>query len=106
MKRFLNFFFGLIVGCTLMFVGLKYHVVRASDGFHFVPKSRARLASVYADLRTFTMNDWRNRQDLLVDITNSNDHDLKELVARSTFTNQLGAAWDGTWDRLGNRDLP
>ena len=89
-----------------MFVVLKYHIVRATDGFHMVPKSQAKLASVYSDLRTFTVRDWRERQDLLVDITNSNNQELKEQVARSTFMNQVGGTWDGAWDRWGSSDLP
>lgn len=88
-----------------MFVGLKYHIVRAADGFHMVSKSTARLGWVYSDLRTYTAEDWNQQQGLLYDITNSDNQSLKEEVARSTFGNHIDQAWGTMWDRYGS-ELP
>ena len=105
MKRFSNFAFGLLFGAGLMFVGLKYHIVRANDGLHMVPKTMAKLGSVYSDLRTFTVRDWQDRQELLADITRSNDRQLQEEVARAALGNQLNQALDRSWDQWGG-NLP
>lgn len=99
MKRFSNFVFGLVIGAGLMFVGLKYHIVRANDGLHMVPKATAKLGSVYSDLRTFTVRDWQDRQELLADITRSNDRQLQEEVARAALGNQFHQALDRSWDQ-------
>lgn len=79
-----------------MFVGLKYHIVRASDGFHWVPKTTARMSSAYTDVRGFTVDDWRTHKDLIVAITNSDDDSLKEEAAKSTLGNTFDSAWE-TW---------
>ena len=94
MNRFSTFLFGLFVGAGLMFVGLKYHIVRASDGFHWVPKMTAKLSSVYTDVREFTVDDWRTHQDLMIAISDSHDEALKEEAARSTLGNTFEGAWE------------
>lgn len=94
MNRFSTFFFGFVVGAGLMFVGMKYHIVRASDGFHMVTKSSAGLNSIYADVRNYTVDDWRANKSLLVDITNSGSDALKEEAARSALGNTFNDAWE------------
>ena len=89
-----------------MFVGLKYHIVRASDGFHMVPKSTAKLGSVYSDVRTFAVRDWEDRRELLFDITQSNNHLLKEEAARSAIGNEMGRAWNSAVEGWLGSDLP
>lgn len=79
-----------------MFVGLKYHIVRATDGFHMVPKSTAKIGSFYADVRNYSMEDWKQHKTLLLDITNSGSDQLKEEAAKSALGNTFDDAWD-TW---------
>ena len=94
MKRVPTFFAGLLVGAVLMFFGLKFQVVRAESGYHFVPKAQARLTSFYADIRDYDVDDWRNNRQLVFDITQSGNDTLKEEAASAalgnTFNNALG----------------
>ena len=94
MSKFSTFLIGLVLGAVLIFVSLKYHVVRASDGYHWVPKSSAKLGWFYADVREFTVDDWRKHQELVLDITKSDDSALQELAAKSALGNTLDSAWD------------
>ncbi len=97
MNRFSTFIFGFILGCGLMFVGLKYHIVHASDGLHMVPKTTARF-SIYTDVRKYSVDDWRNNRDLLVDITNFGSDELKEEAAKSAVGNLFDSAWENFTD--------
>lgn len=94
MNKTSTFLFGLVAGASLMYVGLKYHVVRASDGFHMITKTRPQLSELYTDVRDFTVDDWRTHKNLMIAITESNDDALKEEAARSTLGNTFDNAWD------------
>ena len=48
MNKFSTFLFGIALGATLMYVGLKYYVVRATDGYHMVSKSKAEFVKDFA----------------------------------------------------------
>ncbi len=93
MNKFSTFLFGIALGATLMYVGLKYHVVRATDGFHMVAKSKAELGTAYVDVRNYTANDWSERLQLATDIANSDNDALKEEVAEATVNNSLDSMW-------------
>lgn len=93
MNRVFNFALGLLVGAGLMFLGMKYHVVRASDGFHFVPKSNAKVFPFYADVRLYKLADWQQNRDLLADISTFGNDQLKEEAARSAVGNSFEDAW-------------
>ena len=66
MGRLTTFATGVIVGAVVSAVALKYHVVRAQDGVHFIPKAGATLAYPYTDIRGFGIAEWSDRQDLLL----------------------------------------
>ncbi len=72
MNRSGFFLAGLFVGVALTFVGLKYHVVRASDGVHLVPKLTADFREPYMDIREFSLSDWNNHRTLAAAIMRSN----------------------------------
>lgn len=94
MSKFSIFFIGLVMGAALIFVSLKYHVVRASDGYHWIPKTSSKLSWVYQDVREFTVDDWRNHPDLMLDITKSDDLALQEEAAKSALGNTFDSAWE------------
>ncbi len=54
MARLGSFLVGIAVGGAAVFTGLKYHVVRANDGVHLVPKLQAQFDEAYVDIRKFT----------------------------------------------------
>ena len=94
MNRFSAFLLGLAIGAGVMFTSLKYHIVRARDGFHMIAKTKANLGEIYTDVRGFTIEDWRERQNLMFAITESDNDALKEQAARSTLGNTFENAWE------------
>ena len=53
MGRLSTFVFGGIIGAVLVFGSLKYHLVRAPDGLHLIPKLESNLSETYVDVRQF-----------------------------------------------------
>jgi hypothetical protein len=72
MPRFMTFLLGVAAGVMLYHTATIYHVVQAQDGFHFVKKSRARLAEAYVDVRSFGVNEWASHAELAADLTAAN----------------------------------
>ena len=101
MKKLLNFMFGAMVGAAVMFVALKFHVVRAEDGFHMVPKTLARLNSIYVDIREFTITDWDGHRELALDLANSRKAYLLEDAAKNTLNNTVLDLFDGLDGNMG-----
>jgi hypothetical protein len=89
MKRLMTFFFGMIAGAALLLGAERYHVIRADDGLHMVPKLHANLADTYVDIRSFTGADWTSHPDLASSMIAD---DRRELVE--------GAATDALQDGL------
>lgn len=94
MNKFSALIFGILIGAALMFVGLKYSVVRANNGFHLIAKSAAKLNTAYIDIREYTAADWKDRIDLATDIANSKNTELQEEVTRSAMNNSLDSIFD------------
>jgi hypothetical protein len=94
MRSLSTFVFGMIVGATLLFVGLRYHVVRAQDGFHLIPKSSARINEPYVDIRNFSVADWEQHQALAMAIVQADKAYLMQDSAtesvRRSFNDLLG----------------
>ena len=84
----------MIVGAALLFVGLRYHVVRAQDGFHLIPKSSARINEPYVDIRSFTPADWEQHKALAMAIVQADKAHLMQAsateVIRQSFNDLLG----------------
>lgn len=76
MKRLTSFFAGMFVGAVGLYVMMSYHLVRASDGFHFVPKIAAKLDQPYYDIRQYTLQDWQTHQPLMLAILKANKGNL------------------------------
>ncbi len=53
-----------------------YHVVRASNGFHLIPKQPSRLGETFVDIRSFTMTDWTARPQLASALVQANQQQL------------------------------
>jgi hypothetical protein len=54
----------MATGAMLLHGVTMYHVVRAADGVHLIPKQPPRLSESYVDIRTFSMNDWADHAQL------------------------------------------
>ena len=94
-KRFSGFLMGLVLGGALVFVGLKYHVLMASDGLHMIPKMSAEFGESYVDIRQFTLDDWNEHRTLAAAIVRSGRGDLlgdsADQALRTTLDGALEA---------------
>ncbi len=85
MGRLSTFVFGVIVGVVLTFGSQRYHVVRASDGFHLVPKLSASFSQAYVDVRSFGIADWAEHRGLAGAIIRAK----KDHLLKGSATDQL-----------------
>ena len=97
LKRLSGFLFGFVAGALFMFLALKYHLVRADDGLHMIPKAQATLSGAYVDIREFSLSDWQERPELALAI---NQAGKTELLTDSGFEALRGVAND-LLNRLG-----
>lgn len=98
MARLGSFLGGLVVGGVAVFVGLKYHVVRASDGVHLVPKLQAHFDEAYVDIRKFGFDDWNKHRSLAVAMAQAE----KGYLMQETTTDSLRRSVDSVLEGLGN----
>jgi hypothetical protein len=89
MGRISFFLAGIMVGAVAMFTTLKYHVVRAEDGFHLVPKMQSDFSDPYVDVRNFTMSDWDNHRELAVAIVKADKGHLLQDSALGGLRQQV-----------------
>lgn len=92
MQRIGPFLAGFIVGALAVFVGLKYHVVRAPDGVHLVPKQEANFSDAYVDIRSFSMQDWDNHRSLAMAIMQADKTHLLKDSAKDSLRRTLNTA--------------
>ena len=52
-----------------MFVALRFHVIRAADGWHLIPKNTGQIGDIYVDIREFDAKQWADHKILAADIT-------------------------------------
>jgi hypothetical protein len=90
-----SFVVGVAVGAAGVFTGLKYHVVRAVDGFHLVPKLQAQFDEAYVDIRAFTATDWNEHRGLAVALTQSDKAYLLQESANETFRQSVDGVLKG-----------
>jgi hypothetical protein len=76
MSRLSSFLLGMVAGAALLQGATTHHIVRASDGFHFIAKQPARLGETYTDIRAFTMTDWAARPQLASALVQANKQQL------------------------------
>lgn len=53
-------------------MAMHFTLVRATDGFHLVPKIAAKIENPYMDIRTFTLTQWQQKQSLALSILKAN----------------------------------
>lgn len=76
MSRLSAFLIGMVAGAGLLQGANTYHIVRASDGFHFIAKQPARLGETFVDIRSFTLTDWAARPQLASALVQANQQHL------------------------------
>jgi len=76
MNRIMNFMAGCIVGAVGLYGAMTYHLVRAEDGFHTIPKVSNGLSDAYVDIREFTTSDWTEHRALVAALVKADRGDL------------------------------
>jgi len=95
MKLFVSFAAGFLLGAALIFTSLKYHVVRASDGLHLVPKLSANFAETYVDIRKFSFTDWNQHRPLAVALAQNGNSDLLKGSASENLQQSINSVLEG-----------
>ena len=95
MGRLGTFLFGVAVGAGLVFGTLKYHVLRAHDGMHVVPKVASTFEDAYVDVRQFGPSDWTEHRTLTAGLIQANKEDLIGDTAAYSLRASLRSALDG-----------
>lgn len=90
MNRLGAFLAGLVLGVAFTFVGLRYHVVRANDSFHLVPRQGGTLEDLYVDIREFDLKSWKEHKSLAIDLMAAK----KEHLIGDTATNSINKRLD------------
>lgn len=98
MGRFGSFLLGLVIGGAAVFGGLKYHVVHAEDGFHFVPKAYAGFDEIYVDIRGFDLSDWSEHKSLASALMKADKGHLLGGAAGNQLQNAMGGLMNGITD--------
>ncbi len=78
MNRLSTFVFGVLVGAALMFTSLKYHIIRAEDGLHLIPKVTSQFGDIYVDIRQFGPEQWSEHRSLTLAIAAAKQENLLE----------------------------
>jgi hypothetical protein len=95
MGRFSSFLLGVVVGAVAVYGSLKYHVVRAQDGVHLVPKVYSGLGDVYVDIRNFAPSDWNRHRALALALVKADKEDLIGDTTAGFFRQSLQNALEG-----------
>lgn len=79
MRRLTAVLFGVMLGAGGVFAAFRYHVVRAEEGYLFIPRERAALTDSYVDVRDWDAGEWQAHDTLAQDLT---AHGRGDLVVR------------------------
>ena len=96
MNRVFAFVLGVIGGVIGHHTALNYHVVRAGDGVHLIPKISSGLAETYIDIRSFDLSEWNEHKTLAAAIVRAE----KPNLLRNTMSSSLPSSINGIMDVL------
>ena len=82
-----NFILGCIVGAAGLYGSMCFHVVRAADGHHFVPKTALTFKDSYVDIRDFDLTQWREHVPLAEAMIKSDKRELIQNAATAAVEN-------------------
>ena len=94
MSRIFAFLLGIAVGAFAHYAALNYHVVRAEDGFHVIPKISTGIAEAYVDIRQFELADWNEHKTLAAAIVRAEKSTLLKDAASASLQNSLHSVVD------------
>ncbi|NOY42034.1 MAG: hypothetical protein GXP26_09375 [Planctomycetes bacterium] len=89
MRRLMTFFLGMVTGGALLYGSLNFHVIRANDGVHLVPKIEPKIAATYVDIRNFTFADWKQHTEIAAALVRAEKSDLLQNTASDALQQGL-----------------
>jgi hypothetical protein len=89
MRRLSTFITGMLAGAIVLYTALNFHVIRANDGMHLVPKVQSRLGETYVDIRTFRPRDWIDHPAVAEALVRADRQDLLQTAANDALRNGL-----------------
>ena len=89
MRRWGTFLAGVAAGVVLLYTVLNFHLIRARDGLHLVPKTDAQLADTYVDIREFGPRQWLEHPDVVLALQRAERTDLIGIAAEDAVNNGL-----------------
>lgn len=92
MGRLQSFLFGLVLGGAATFGALQYHVIRAEDGWHLIPKVTPGWQDIYVDIRHFGVEDWDRHRSLAMSLLHADKSDLMKDSATGYLRDSLDSA--------------
>ncbi len=92
MSRVSSFILGLVVGGVLVFLSVKFHLVRAEEGFFLISRIDPAISDVYVDIREFSLTDWTNHRSLAAAIIRAEKEYLLQDSAASSFREGIRSA--------------
>ena len=94
MRRWITFMVGMVVGGALLYGTQRYHLVRARDGLHLIPKVESSLAATYVDIRDFTVSDWARHSGVAMALIQADQGQLMEEAAADTIRQSIDRLLD------------
>ena len=94
MSRIFIFLMGVVVGAFAHNGALNYHVVRADDGYHLIPKISSGMVETYVDIREFGLTDWNQHKTLAAAIVRADKSGLLEDAATGSLQRSLDSVVD------------
>jgi hypothetical protein len=89
MGRFWTFFWGMVVGASLLYGAMTYHVVNTYDGLQIVPKVTPGIPGTYTDIRGFGIDDWARHRALAMALIKAGKGELMGDAAVSPLRETL-----------------
>ena len=90
-----RFFFGMLTGAAILYVGMHYHFVRGDAGVFLVPKTESTISDAYVDIRKFSLEQWKGHRPLGEAIMASNQQHLLEETPPLAFRDKVQGLVDG-----------
>lgn len=104
MRRLFAMAFGALLGAAAMFVAFKFHVVRTTDDWVFVPKPSASLVDAYVDVREWDTAEWMKHPQLVKSLVLTGRADLvRKSVTTRWMDKTFGESPAGQDDRSSDK---
>ena len=95
MGRLIIFALGVVLGAALSYAALRYHFVRADEGWIAVPRTAPVLEDLVVDVRSYGVADWNAHRDLAHAIVQAGRADLIGQAAADDLRRAMDDALRG-----------